>query len=168
MPALCPSFALLPETVVAKQRAVAPVDGVVFTPFCGRGTTVFETLIRDRAAAGCAVPPVAAGVAGATSGPPPPAGGSERGAALEEESRPFPAGTDGGDLGEYFRLCLDPATYDPVCFLRHTLAWRAERPARFIAALSLGAVHGASSRSPPSFRNRLPRTTRPKPAEAVR
>ena len=51
----CPYFAMFPETFVEKHLAATTFAGVVFDPFCGRGTTVFESLVRDRAAAGCDV-----------------------------------------------------------------------------------------------------------------
>ena len=57
---ICPYFAMCPETFVAKHLAATTFAGVVFDPFCGRGTTVFESLVRNRAAAGCDVNPVAA------------------------------------------------------------------------------------------------------------
>ncbi len=69
---------------------------------------------------------------------------------------------------EFFNLCFDPATYNQVYFLRDTLDWHEDRTDRFIAALSLGALHGESHRSPNYFSNRMPRTISTKPAYSVR
>ena len=165
---LCPYFAMFPETFVEKHLAATPFDGVVFDPFCGRGTTVLESLIRGRDAAGCDVHPVAACVAGAKSDSPTHSEVSERLLALEEESFSFQVGNNSGELAEFFNLCFDPATYNQVCFLRDTLDWREDRTDRFIAALSLGALHGESHRSPNYFSNRMPRTISTKPAYSVR
>ena len=165
---LCPYFAMFPETFVEKHLAVTPFDGVVFDPFCGRGTTILESLIRGRDAAGCDMNPVAACVAGAKSDPPTHSEVHERLSTLEEESFSFQAGNDSGELVEFFSLCFDPTTYDQVCFLRNTLNWCEDRTDRFIAALSLCALHGESHRSPNYFSNRMPRTISTKPAYSVR
>ena len=165
---LCPYFAMFPETFVEKHLVATPFDGVVFDPFCGRGTTVLESLIRGRDAAGCDVNPVAACVAGAKSDPPTHSEVCERLSVLEEKSFSFQASNDSGELAEFFNLCFDPATYNQVCFLRNTLDWHENRTDRFIAALSLGALHGESHRSPNYFSNRMPRTISTKPAYSVR
>ena len=47
---ICPYFAMFPESFVEKHLAASPHDGVVFDPFCGRGTTVFQALLQGRAA----------------------------------------------------------------------------------------------------------------------
>ena len=165
---ICPYFAMFPETFVEKHLAATRFHGVVFDPFCGRGTTVFESLIRERKAAGCDVHPVAVCVSGAKSDPPTRFEVLERLSTLEEESFSFQAGDDGDNLAEFFNLCFDPATYDQVRFLRENLAWREDRADRFIAALCLGALHGESHRSPNYFSNRMPRTISTKPAYSVR
>ncbi|MYA91624.1 MAG: site-specific DNA-methyltransferase, partial [Synechococcus sp. SB0663_bin_10] len=40
--AICPYFAMFPEAFVKGHLAASPHRGVVFDPFCGRGTTVFQ------------------------------------------------------------------------------------------------------------------------------
>ena len=166
--ALCPYFAMFPETFVEKHLAATRFEGVVFDPFCGRGTTVFTSLVRDRDAAGCDIHPVAVCVSGAKSDPPDQTGVRRRLDQLEKESVSFRHEHDNGDLEEFFNLCFDPATYDQVQFLRHNLDWREDRTDRFIAALCLGALHGESHRSPNCFSNRMPRTISTKPAYSVR
>lgn len=103
---ICPYFAMFPETFVEKHLAATRFDGVVFDPFCGRGTTIFESLIRERKAAGCDIHPVAVCVSGAKSDPPTRFEVFERLSALEEESLSFQAAGDGGKLAEFFSLCF--------------------------------------------------------------
>ena len=67
---ICPYFAMFPESFVKARLASSPHDGVVFDPFCGRGTTVFQALLQGREAAGCDVHPVAVCVSGAKATPP--------------------------------------------------------------------------------------------------
>ena len=165
---ICPYFAMFPETFVEKHLAATRFDGVVFDPFCGRGTTVFESLVRRRESAGCDVHPVAVCVSGAKSDPPTRLEVLDRLSALEEGSFPFRAMDDHGDLAEFFGLCFHPATFDQVRFLRANLRWREDRTDRFIAALCLGALHGESHRSPNYFSNRMPRTISTKPAYSIR
>ena len=165
---LCPYFAMFPESFVEKHLAATKFTGVVFDPFCGRGTTIFESLIRERAAAGCDIHPVAVCVSGAKSDPPTRLEVLERLSQLEEESFGFPPVDHAGPLSEFFRLCFDPATYAQVRFLRESLSWDQDRTDRFIAALCLGALHGESHRSPNYFSNRMPRTISTKPGYSVR
>src|SRR5688572_29646731 len=68
---LCPYFAMFPEQFVAKQLfAYSKRGDVVFDPFCGRGTTIFESLLNGREAAGVDINPVAACIASAKADPP--------------------------------------------------------------------------------------------------
>ncbi len=164
---ICPYFAMFPETFVEKHLAASKFDGVVFDPYCGRGTTIFESLIRERKSAGCDVHPVAYCVAGAKSDPPASSEVLSRLSVLERESSSFNA-EDNEEFAEFFQLCFAPSTYDQVCFLRKRLDWRSDRTERFIAALCLGALHGESHRSPNYFSNRMPRTISTKPMYSVR
>ena len=165
---ICPYFAMFPETFVEKHLAATKFKGVVFDPFCGRGTTIFESLIRERNAAGCDIHPVAFCVSGAKSDPPTRRELLERLAQLEEESSSFRLAYDEGELTEFFRLCFESSTYTQVRFLREKLAWCNDRADRFLAALCLGALHGESHRSPNCFSNRMPRTISTKPGYSVR
>ena len=165
---ICPYFAMFPEAFVEKHLAATKFDGVVFDPFCGRGTTIFESLVRQRESAGCDVHPVAVCVSGAKGDPPARFEVLERLSALEEESLSFQGADDGGNLAEFFSLCFHPVTRGQVRFLRAELDWREDRTDRFIAALCLGALHGESHRSPNCFSNRMPRTISTKPAYSIR
>ena len=165
---MCPYFAMFPETFVEKHLAASNFDGVVFDPFCGRGTTVFESLIRGRQAAGCDIHPVAACVTGAKCDSPTWLKVVHRLSELEAECLEARITPDPGELGEFFSLCFAPDTLRQVQFLRQALDWRSDRTDRFVAALCLGALHGESHRSPNYFSNRMPRTISTKAAYSVR
>ncbi|MDA8120863.1 MAG: DNA methyltransferase, partial [Gammaproteobacteria bacterium] len=71
MHSICPYFAMFPEDFVAKQLLAYTQRGdIVFDPFCGRGTTVFESLLNGRRASGVDINPVAACIAGAKADAP--------------------------------------------------------------------------------------------------
>ena len=165
---ICPYFAMFPESFVEKHLAATKFRGIVFDPFCGRGTTIFESLIRDRDAAGCDVHPVAFCVSAAKSDPPARSEVLKRLSYLEDTSSSFCVDNDENPRDEFFKLCFNPATYIQVRFLREELSWRDSRTDRFIAALCLGSLHGESHRSPNYFSNRMPRTISTKPGYSVR
>ena len=166
--AICPYFAMFPERFVKKHLSASPYDGVVFDPYCGRGTTVFQALLQGREAAGCDPNPVAACISGAKSDPPEFSNVSTR---LEELRQSCDEPDDSGwkgDLGEFFDHCFHPDTLLQVRYLRSVLDWRSRKDERFIAALCLGALHGESHRSPNYFSNRMPRTISTKPDYSIR
>ena len=165
---ICPYFAMFPETFVEKHLAATPYRGIVFDPFCGRGTTVFQALLQGRCAAGCDVNPVAVCISGAKCDPPT---RSEIGTRIDDLRRQFEEPKDGewhGEMVDFFELCFHPETLLQVRYLRSVLDWRHRRDDRFIAALCLGALHGESHRSPNYFSNRMPRTISTKPDYSVR
>ena len=165
---ICPYFAMFPETFVEKHLAASPHQGVVFDPFCGRGTAVFQALMQDRAAGGGDVNPVAVCVSGAKCDPP---GQSEVESRLAELRDGFCAGEGRGWDGshaDFFGLCFHRDTLPQVLYLRSVLDWRRRKDDRFITALCLGALHGESHRSPNCFSNRMPRTISTKPNYSVR
>ena len=165
---ICPYFAMFPESFVKARLISSPYDGVVFDPFCGRGTTVFQALLQDREAAGCDIHPVAVCISGAKATPPAATAARERVRELREHYRePDDPGWD-GEVREFFELCYHPATLAQIRYLRSVLDWRHSREDRFLAALSLGALHGESHRSPNYFSNRMPRTISTKPGYSVR
>ena len=165
---ICPYFAMFPESFVEKHLVATKFRGVVFDPFCGRGTTIFESLIQNRSAAGCDVNPVAFCISAAKSDPPTLGQVLNRLRELEDASSPFRADFDEGSKTEFFKLCFDPETYTQIRFLKNKLSWHKSRTDRFIAALCLGSLHGESHRSPNYFSNRMPRTISTKPAYSVR
>lgn len=165
---ICPYFAMFPETFVEKHLAASPFSGVVFDPFCGRGTTVFQALLHNRVSAGCDVHPVAACVAGAKCNPPTPNAILTRINQLEASAIDVAPEEMSEDMQRFFCLCFHEETLAQLRFLRRTLAWKSDDIDRFIAALCLGALHGESHRSECYFSNRMPRTISTKPGYSVR
>lgn len=165
---ICPYFAMFPEAFVEKHLAASRFKGVVFDPFCGRGTTVFEALLNGREAAGCDLHPVAVCITGAKCDPPDREDVIARLAELEGSVSVLPAPILAEEMEEFFAACFHADTYEQIRFLRANLNWRDDRTDRFIAALCLGALHGESHRSPNYFSNRMPRTISTKPAYSLR
>jgi hypothetical protein len=159
---------MFPETFVEKHLAASPFKGVVFDPFCGRGTTVFEALLRNRTSAGCDVHPVAACVAGAKCNPPTPKSILARINELEATVADIAPEEMSSEMHDFFALCFHEETFTQLRYLRHALHWKDDGTDRFIAALCLGALHGESHRSEHYFSNRMPRTISTKPAYSVR
>ena len=161
---LCPYFAMFPEGFVQKYLAWSQPGDLVLDPFCGRGTTIFEALLRGRDAIGCDTNPVAVCVSRAKADPPQLQAVLDRIHDLEQEcaeTSPVDAPT------EFFQRCYHPATFQQVAFLRASLAWRRRRDDCFIAAMSLGLLHGESHRTALCFSNRMPRTISTKPDYSV-
>ena len=158
---------MFPEAFVEERLAASPHQGVVFDPFCGRGTTVFQALLEGREAAGCDVNPVAACVSGAKCDPP---NRQQVGTRLRELRDSFNNAGEKqweGEYTDFFQLCFHHDTLPQVLYLRSVLDWRHSKVDRFIAALCLGALHGESHRSPSYFSNRMPRTISTKPNYSV-
>lgn len=166
--ALCPYFAMFPEAFVERQvRAFTGVGDATFDPFCGRGTTVFQSLLMNRASGGTDVNSVAACIAGAKADPPELSEVVMRIMLLEDQFN-TKAEVESARLGEFFNACFHPETLTQVLYLRENLRWTECRTDRFIAAMALGALHGESHRSSLYFSNRMPRTISTKPDYSVR
>ena len=165
---MCPYFAMFPETFVEKHLEASPYNGVVFDPFSGRGTTVFQALLQSRNAAACDIHPVAVCVSAAKSDPPDFQAAQTRLTELRQACHEPNDGNWSGAIGEFFTLCFHPETLRQVRYLRSVLDWRHRQDDRFIAALCLGSLHGESHRSPNYFSNRMARTISTKPAYSVR
>jgi hypothetical protein len=164
---ICPYFAMFPEGFVAEQLyAYTRPDDVVLDPFCGRGTTILESLLNNRKGLGTDINPVAACIAGAKANVPALRSLLMRVTELAEEF----ANQTSQELAptEFFEQCFHPDTYAEVAFLRRALAWRRRATDRFIAAVMLGILHGESHRSLMYLSNRMPRTISTKPDYSVR
>lgn len=166
---LCPYFAMFPEDFVRKNVVWADRADVVYDPFVGRGTTVFQSLLSGYSAIGSDINPVAFCVSRAKSDPPSLPRLLARLDQLELawSSRQAAPASDFGDLTEFFAACFAPMTMEQVLFLRDALRWRRSRVDAFIAALCLGALHGESHRTKLCFSNRMPRTISTKPGYSV-
>lgn len=164
---ICPYFAMFPEGFVAEQLYAYTRPGdVVLDPFCGRGTTVLESLLNNRQGLGTDINPVAACIAGAKANVPALKSVLNR---VEELSARFKEEmANEVPPTEFFEHCFHRDTYAEVAFLRGALAWRRSATDRFIAAVVLGVLHGESHRSGMYLSNRMPRTISTKPDYSVR
>jgi len=166
---LCPYFAMFPERFAETwiDRLTKPGD-CVLDPFCGRGTTPFQSLLMGREAMACDVNPVAYCASTAKTNPPTLAAIRRRLSILE-------AGFESGDwererkrLPQFFHWAYRPHTLRQLLYLRSRLAWQRTRTDCMIAALILGSLHGESSRSPMYLSNQMPHTISTKPDYSVR
>ena len=165
--AICPYFAMFPEQFVEQQLLsfTSPGD-LVFDPFCGRGTTIFESLLKDRSAAGTDINSVAACIASAKANAPQLAKLIQRIDDLEklyeeasvEKEAPTP----------FFTICYERQTLTEIMFLRDILKWKRSSTDCFLAAVMLGILHGESHRSEYCLSNRMPRTISTKPEYSIR
>lgn len=162
---ICPYFAMFPEDFVERHVLAHTKAGeLVFDPFSGRGTTVFQSLLLNREAAGTDINPVAACISGAKADAPDLLSVLERIGHLEKNYR----APDVGQMPHFFSKCFHAATLPQVLYLRSGLRWSVDKVDRFIAAMALGALHGESHRSKNYFSNRMPRTISTKPEYSVR
>ena len=164
---LCPYFAMFPEDFVARQiYAYTKRGDTVFDPFSGRGTTVFESLLNGRPAAGVDTNPVAACISGAKADTPTLVAVHRRLRLLEDSQREAPRYET--PSGEFFSACFHARTLQQLLFMRTHLNWRTSRVDRFLAAVVLGCLHGESHKSRNCLSNRMPRTISTKPDYSVR
>lgn len=170
--AICPYFAMFPETFVREQVEAHSAKGDwVFDPFCGRGTTLLESLLRGRRAAGSDINPVAVCVSRAKAIRPSRATVLKRLTMLEHGF----LGCDSGAveierraLPPFFRRAFHHSTLRELLYFRAHLDWRARSTDGFIAALIVGSLHGEMDRSSAYFSNQMPRTICLKPDYSVR
>jgi hypothetical protein len=163
---------MFPETFVRRHvEAHSKKGDWVFDPFCGRGTTVLESLLLGRNAAGSDLNPVAFCISRAKVERPMVDEVKKRIDTLEERF----AGMDLGQwereirsLPAFFRRAFYPATLRELLFMRSALNWRTNRTERFIAATILGSLHGEMDRSRAYFSNQMPRTICLKPDYSLR
>jgi uncharacterized protein (UPF0335 family) len=165
---ICPYFAMFPESFVRRNLlAWSKRDDIVLDPFCGRGTTIFESLLNGRKAIGCDTNPVAFCLSRAKAAPPTLTDVLERIGTLESEFAGYVSNAK--ELNdEFFTLCFHKDTLRQVVYLRKKLDWRTDQVDCFIGALALGCLHGESHRTELCFSNRMPRTISTKPAYSVR
>lgn len=170
--AICPYFAMFPEDFVQRQlKEFSKKGDWVFDPFCGRGTTILESLLQGRNAAGSDINPVAFCVSRAKAERPSLTETITRIDRLEEDYRK--TSSDQWEnirltLPPFFRRAFFPATLRELLFLRSIIDWKTDRTDRFIAALILGSLHGEMDRSSAYFSNQMPRTICLKPDYSLR
>lgn len=165
---ICPYFAMFPEAFVRRNiHAWSRPGDLVCDPFMGRGTTILESLLNGRKAIGCDTNAVAYCVSRAKAVAPPWADVNDRLRELEREFYRF-SSDESETRDEFFNLCFHATTLQQVLFLRKRLHWRDDDVDCFIAAITLGCLHGESHRSALCLSNRMPRTISTKPAYSVR
>ena len=170
---ICPYFAMFPESFVREHLDATELDGVVFDPFCGRGTAVFEALLCGREAAGCDIHPVAVCITKAKCNIPEIDQIMSRIKVLESSFYDTPIDDLPSDnldeeMEEFFATCYNENTYAQLRFLRSKLNWKRSKVDCFISALCLSSLHGESHRTKRVFSNRMPRTISTKPAYSIR
>mgnify|MGYP001765804411 CR=1 FL=1 len=164
---ICPYFAMFPEQFVEQQLLSYSSPGdLVFDPFCGRGTTIFEALLRNRRAAGSDVNPVAACIARAKATAPNFSDIVTRIDELEDKYSVKP--DEQALLTPFFYSCFEAETLSEIIYMRSNLNWEGNDADCFIAAVMLGILHGESHRSEYCLSNRMPRTISTKPDYSVK
>ena len=172
MHSICPYFAMFPEDFVRKylEKFTAPGD-YIFDPFSGRGTTLFQSLLMNRNAAAVDINPVAYCISSAKATMP------SSGKLLKEidslkslfqQCDQTALEDERQNLPPFFRRAFYHTTLRQVLFLRRSLRWKEKPLHRFIAALSLGSLHGEMDKSSSYFSNQMPRTISTKPVYSLK
>ena len=166
---LCPYFAMFPESFAEQWISrLTQVGDVVLDPFCGRGTTPFQSLLMGRRALGNDINPVAYCLARAKTNAPRPDRLLARLTVLERGYRRVRHREVSPVSSEFFQYAYAAETLQQLLFLRGLLRWRLSDVDCMLAALTLGALHGESTKSPSYLSNQMPRTISTKPAYSVR
>jgi hypothetical protein len=167
--AICPYFAMFPETFVADWIGrLCRKDDTVLDPFCGRGTAPFQALLMGRSAIGCDINPVAFCITRAKTNAPSVSAVHRRITLLENGYRSHEWEGRRRKLPPFFHKAYAPETLRQVLYLREALTWRQSRSDCMVAAIALGALHGESNKSPSYLSNQMPRTISTKPNYSVR
>jgi len=167
--ALCPYFAMFPEQFAEQwiDRLTVPGD-LVLDPFCGRGTTPFQSLLMGRRALASDINPVAYCVTAAKTQAP-------KLSTIERRIRDLSDGYSARSWvpraraqPEFFRAAYTQRTLAQLLYLRSVLNWQGRRADAMVAALVLGSLHGETEKSPSYLSAQMPRTISTKPAYSVR
>lgn len=167
---MCPYFAMFPESFAEHWIGeLAPEGSYVLDPFCGRGTTPFQSLLMNRRAIGVDVNPVAVCVSRAKTNAPSRKSVLARVRELEDAFLDRPDDDHGASaLSEFFRVAYSSSTRKQIMFMRKSLSWESSSVDCMLAALMLGALHGESQKSGAYLSNQMPRTISTKPGYSVR
>jgi len=170
--ALCPYFAMFPESFVAEQVSSHTKPGdIIFDPFSGRGTTVLQSLLMGRRAIALDINPVAYCISRAKADVPPLCDVLDEIAALESAYKNADAEALEAircGLPRFYRRAFYHSTLRELLFLRASLKWRVNPVHCFISALALGCLHGEKGKPFQYFSNQMPRTISTKPDYSVR
>lgn len=166
---LCPYFAMFPETFVEQQlESYSRPGDSVFDPFSGRGTTLLQALLMKRRALATDINPVAYCISAAKAAVPSLPAVLSRIEELQQRYEEL-ARTDLEEerlrLPAFFHRAFYHTTLRQLLFLRSYLNWKSRGIDRFIAALTLGCLHG--NKSPNYLSNQMPRTISTKPEYSI-
>ena len=166
---ICPYFAMFPETFVETwvERLTKPGD-VVLDPFCGRGTTPFQSLLLERQAIASDINPVAYCITKAKTNAPAASVVRRRITQLQKEYSLRACEPARRKMAEFFQYAYTRETLRQLLYLRDALDWERKGADCMIAALILGSLHGESQKSRSYLSNQMPRTISTKPAYSVR
>jgi DNA methylase len=167
--ALCPYFAMFPETFAEYwiERLTKPGD-VIIDPFCGRGTLPFQALLMQRQSIGCDTNPVAYCVSHAKTNAPSPKLVMSRITDLEEAYDQGVVHNEVGRLPVFFHRAYHPVTLHQIVYLRNELQYKRSLTDCMLSALTLGSLHGEADRSDRFLSNQMPHTISTKPDYSVR
>jgi hypothetical protein len=162
---------MFPEDFVQDHLEEYTSEGdLIFDPFSGRGTTAFQSLLMNRRCAAVDINPVAYCISKSKTHTPTLQRVQEEVEALEKRyySRRWSSlDEEQRSLSPFFRRAYYPSTLRQLLFLRRVLRWRIDNVHCFIAALSLGSLHGERDRSRFYFSNQMPRTISTKPTYSL-
>jgi len=167
--ALCPYFAMFPETFVETwiERLTKP-GTLVLDPFCGRGTTPFQALVMGRNAIASDINPVAYCITKAKTNAPLAKSVRRRITELEKRYSSRSWESQRRRLPEFFHHAYRKNTLRQLLYLRDQLDWVNNDVDCMIAALILGSLHGETEKSRSYLSNQMPRTISTKPAYSIR
>jgi len=167
--ALCPYFAMFPETFAEYWLDKLTNRGnVVLDPFCGRGTLPFQALLMQRKTIGCDTNPVAYCVSRAKTNAPDLGRVLGRVDALEAAYRPHRVRAEAATLPVFFRHAFHADTLNQIVYLRRELSFRRSDRDCMLTAVLLGALHGESNTSGRFLSNQMPHTISTKPDYSVK
>ncbi len=160
---------MFPESFVEEwvEKLTMPGD-TVLDPFCGRGTTPFQSALMKRRAVATDVNPVAFCITKAKTNAVSRNTVVRRLVTLQSDYVPHDWESLRRSLPRFFRLAYTPETLRQILYLRSSLRWRTVRSDCMVAAIALGALHGESHKSPFYFSNQMPRTISTKPNYSIR
>jgi hypothetical protein len=160
---------MFPEAFAATWiERLSESGDIVLDPFCGRGTTLFQALLMNRKAVGSDINPVAYCVTRAKTNAPQPSVLNGRLTYLEKRFHSNDWDCERERLPRFFSYAYTPATLNQILYLRAALKWQSSDVDCMLAALTLGALHGESSRSMAYLSNQMPRTISTKPEYSIR
>lgn len=165
---ICPYFAMFPEQFAEQWIACCTRPGqTVMDPFCGRGTAPFQAILMDRHAIGSDANPVAFVLTGAKVESPTLRSVESRLRELEQGYNSEAVEAERLLLPSFFKRAFHHTTLRQILYLRRSLNWKVSRVDRFVAALTLGALHGEMTSAEAYFSNQMPRTISTKPAYSL-